>query len=295
MNKKIDELYKERFENFKVEPSKDLWSTFEQNPQWVNHIHKKKILNLSIYGSLFVAAAAITIGLIHHRNAVSEEVVEITADATAVEQVSETENQEQLAEIQKDDIVIKDEKISSTSAGEKAARKNVTAEESKTAVSNEPVTPEVSSTPVTSTVTTTRQNAEAASQNPAKSKIETQASTKSQTRTTEKSNPEQPVVPVIPQESSYESPFSIPNAFTPNGDGLNDVFSPQTTASISNYQLEIYTMGGQRLFVSRDLSYGWNGEYQGGLMNGGSYVYVVRHKDSSGKEHIDKGQLLLIR
>ncbi len=57
--------------------------------------------------------------------------------------------------------------------------------------------------------------------------------------------------------------YYVPNAFTPNGDGTNDVFFPVLTAGLdlSQYQLLIFNRWGEVVFESRDYDYRWDGTY----------------------------------
>lgn len=54
----------------------------------------------------------------------------------------------------------------------------------------------------------------------------------------------------------------FPNAFSPNGDGLNDVYKPASNGAISNYVLNIFNRWGQRVFYSNNLESGWDGSYK---------------------------------
>ena len=68
-----------------------------------------------------------------------------------------------------------------------------------------------------------------------------------------------------------------PNSFTPNGDGLNDLFGlAGVTAGVSQMQMEIYNRWGERLFESSDVNNRWNGTYKGAPVQQGVYVYKVR-------------------
>ncbi|MCC6818805.1 MAG: gliding motility-associated C-terminal domain-containing protein, partial [Bacteroidia bacterium] len=75
----------------------------------------------------------------------------------------------------------------------------------------------------------------------------------------------------------------IPNAFTPNQDGKNEVFIPrailifnQTGNPILDYHLEIYNRWGEQVFFSDDVNQGWDGTFKGVLCPEGHYVYKVR-------------------
>jgi len=67
----------------------------------------------------------------------------------------------------------------------------------------------------------------------------------------------------------------IPNSFTPNGDGLNDIFKIKTIAEFSKFNLYIYDRWGELLFESADKNYGWDGTYKGKPVPIGVYVYLL--------------------
>lgn len=90
-------------------------------------------------------------------------------------------------------------------------------------------------------------------------------------------------------------PFSIPNAFTPNSDGWNDVFKPATTDEISDYSMIIFNRFGQKLFESRSHLSGWNGTSKGKEQPAGSYIYIIRYKNKNGISNEEKGTVLLLR
>jgi gliding motility-associated-like protein len=91
----------------------------------------------------------------------------------------------------------------------------------------------------------------------------------------------------------------IPNAFTPNGDGRNDVFLIYGWG-FKNFSLKIYDRWGEKLFETTNPNVGWDGTYRGKALNPGVYVY---HADiefidkSKPDEYIQhwKGSVTLIR
>lgn len=91
------------------------------------------------------------------------------------------------------------------------------------------------------------------------------------------------------------SPFtiSIPNAFTPNGDGLNDVFAP-TVSEFKHYTLKIWNRWGQQL-LSCESPYGWDGTYDGVPMETGSYVYIISFLSNGNERRTVSGSVQLIR
>ncbi|HMF72600.1 MAG TPA: gliding motility-associated C-terminal domain-containing protein [Flavitalea sp.] len=57
--------------------------------------------------------------------------------------------------------------------------------------------------------------------------------------------------------------LTFPNAFSPNGDGRNDVFKPRMVKNIARYTLEVFNRYGQLVFKSRDTLLGWDGALMG--------------------------------
>lgn len=89
--------------------------------------------------------------------------------------------------------------------------------------------------------------------------------------------------------------FFIPNAFTPNSDGLNDIFYIKANFNPVNYELIICSKDGQKLFTTRSIDIGWDGQYHGKIMPQGVYMYFIRYTDPlSEKSEVEKGQILLL-
>lgn len=72
-----------------------------------------------------------------------------------------------------------------------------------------------------------------------------------------------------------ESTLYIPNVFTPNGDGVNDVYYTPGQ-NLIDYDLKIYNRWGQLLFHSSDPLKGWDGNFGGKIIPDGTYVYLIR-------------------
>lgn len=92
----------------------------------------------------------------------------------------------------------------------------------------------------------------------------------------------------------------VPNAFSPNGDGLNDVFLPITEDELQyNYQLYIYDRWGTEIFRSAQPEFGWNGTYKGQKCPGDVYEYLIKYQPGgqflSDEIMIKKGCFLLLR
>jgi len=84
----------------------------------------------------------------------------------------------------------------------------------------------------------------------------------------------------------------LPNVFTPNFDGDNDIFLEhlETPHAPENFQLEIFTRTGVLLYKGNK---GWNGFYKGKVMPQGTYIYVVKRRMNSGEYRTFKGNVTL--
>ena len=93
--------------------------------------------------------------------------------------------------------------------------------------------------------------------------------------------------------------FFIPNAFTPNGDGLNDVFGAIPRLDyVNQYRISIYNRWGQLIFDTSDLNQGWDGSYQGKPCPLGVYVYRIVYQDfgmGTQENKVMEGTVMLVR
>lgn len=80
------------------------------------------------------------------------------------------------------------------------------------------------------------------------------------------------VVYTIPVEDNFA--IFIPSGFSPNTDGVNEVFLP-STKDVANYRLEIYSRNGEMIFFSTDPMEGWDGTFKGKPVPQGVYIYKV--------------------
>ncbi len=88
----------------------------------------------------------------------------------------------------------------------------------------------------------------------------------------------------------------IPNSFTPNGDGKNDVFRPYGRGyDLSGYEMNIYDRWGQLIFFSSEFDKGWDGKIKGDKLDINSlYVYRIVIYDLKGKDHVYTGHVTIL-
>jgi gliding motility-associated-like protein len=107
-------------------------------------------------------------------------------------------------------------------------------------------------------------------------------------------------VEVVPEVKGKLGIFYIPNVFSPNSDGINDLFQVFTGegVQVEQFQLNVFDRWGNMLYSSEDYTAGWDGDYRSKAMNPGVYVWhlkavVFRCGQLVGFE--DKGDVTIVR
>ncbi len=93
-----------------------------------------------------------------------------------------------------------------------------------------------------------------------------------------------------------ETTFYIPNSFTPNFDGVNEVFQAYGT-NIQEFQMWIFDRWGNLIFETNDIQKGWDGtvKNKGNIVQEDVYVWKVRFTDGFGREHFYVGHVNMIK
>lgn len=90
--------------------------------------------------------------------------------------------------------------------------------------------------------------------------------------------------------------IAVPNAFTPNGDGLNDFLYPLNAFKADNLDFKVYNRLGQLIFESHDWTQKWDGTIKGEPQDAGTYVWILEYDlHDTGKHVFMKGSSILIR
>lgn len=89
----------------------------------------------------------------------------------------------------------------------------------------------------------------------------------------------------------------IPNAFTPNKDGINDIFRTTgvTRAQFESYYIQVFDRWGQQVYVSSNPEEGWDGNCKGKACEVGSYYWSLYYKLPTSEYKISKGDIQLLR
>jgi gliding motility-associated-like protein len=85
----------------------------------------------------------------------------------------------------------------------------------------------------------------------------------------------------------------IPNTFSPNGDGLNDVFRIMGV-DIKLKSFKIFNRYGEQVFETIDMSNGWDGSYKSEKCDIGTYHYIVKYENRKGEKITRKGNIILL-
>jgi gliding motility-associated-like protein len=87
----------------------------------------------------------------------------------------------------------------------------------------------------------------------------------------------------------------MPNAFTPNGDGKNDVFHFVSRGNQVLKTFQITNRWGQVVFETVNPSVGWDGKLNGVVQDMGTYFYYIKYVCANGRTYQQKGEVLLIK
>ena len=93
----------------------------------------------------------------------------------------------------------------------------------------------------------------------------------------------------------YKSNFYIPNIFSPNNDGKNDVFKIYGLFNYQSFKMKIFNRWGEMIFYSENPQVGWNGFYKDQLVMPGDYFYQIEIQNVNSTPSFENGTVLLIR
>jgi len=83
-------------------------------------------------------------------------------------------------------------------------------------------------------------------------------------------------------------------AFTPNGDGVNDLWLVTNGNCVTNITAQVFNRYGAKVFESNDYKNNWNGTYKGKPLPDGTYYYIISFNLLNGKKELLKGNLTIL-
>lgn len=94
----------------------------------------------------------------------------------------------------------------------------------------------------------------------------------------------------------YKGPtYYLPNAFSPNADGLNDVFRPTPVGIVRTNYFRVFNRYGELMYDTKEYRQGWDGTFKGKKQDQGTYVWMISGLTRDGKTLEMKGTVILIR
>lgn len=89
--------------------------------------------------------------------------------------------------------------------------------------------------------------------------------------------------------------YYLPSAFSPNGDGRNDIFRPLPAGISVTKNFSIYNRYGHLVFETNQWLKGWDGRYKGQMQPAGAYIWFLNGLDKNGKIIQKKGTVILVK
>jgi gliding motility-associated-like protein len=87
----------------------------------------------------------------------------------------------------------------------------------------------------------------------------------------------------------------MPNAFSPNNDGINDKYCIPPNVCILNFDLKIYDRWGEKVFETTTMTECWDGTYKGEPLNTGVYAYYFDAELTTGDKYHQQGNISLVK
>jgi gliding motility-associated-like protein len=92
------------------------------------------------------------------------------------------------------------------------------------------------------------------------------------------------------------SELGVPNAFSPNNDGINDEFCLQGWGECMEiFNVMIFDRWGEKVFEANESDFCWNGTFRGKILDPAVFVYIINATYTTGESKIKKGNISIIR
>lgn len=100
---------------------------------------------------------------------------------------------------------------------------------------------------------------------------------------------------VIIAQDVCPSYIYFPTGFSPNADGVNDLFKATASIDLKKYALQVYNRWGELVFATTDVTEGWNGRYKDVEQPLSTYVWFAEYTFIDGKKRTQSGNVTLVR
>jgi gliding motility-associated-like protein len=87
----------------------------------------------------------------------------------------------------------------------------------------------------------------------------------------------------------------VPNAFTPNADGRNDLFRAHFFTPPASFLMQVFSRDGLEVFSTMNSAHGWDGDFDNVRQPTGTYIWAIQYRDAKGKSRSVTGTVILIR
>ncbi|HHH52508.1 MAG TPA: gliding motility-associated C-terminal domain-containing protein, partial [Bacteroidetes bacterium] len=91
-----------------------------------------------------------------------------------------------------------------------------------------------------------------------------------------------------------EKELTIPNIFTPDGDGINDIWRIDIPKNIKILSCSIFDRWGEKIYHTKN-EINWDGKYKSGSVLSGVYVYIIEYEDREGDKQVVVGDVTVVR
>jgi gliding motility-associated-like protein len=98
---------------------------------------------------------------------------------------------------------------------------------------------------------------------------------------------------IVVVKRDYE--IFVPNIFSPNGDGINDVFQPLDFGAAKTFNMKIFNRWGELIYETNDINQPWNGTYKNKLLDVGVYTYYITGEFLNTDPFKKTGSITLVR
>lgn len=99
----------------------------------------------------------------------------------------------------------------------------------------------------------------------------------------------------LQEKATKPTKILIPTAFSPNNDGINDVFKLDNIGEEQLIEFRVFNRWGTILFSTKDIYSGWNGTYKGEVQPTGLYGYIIQIKLADGRVELFRGTVTLVK